>query len=155
MRNRECELRNGFSNGKKWKVVRRSVNNFYSLLEKYSNHAYALMRIASGFMFAFHGAQKILGILSQFQPSFGSQIWIGGMIELVGGLAIMLGFQTRILALLCSGTMAVAYLQFHWKFQFGENFFPTINKGELAALYSFVFLYIASRGGVKWMIDRK
>lgn len=123
-------------------------------LEKFSDHTYALMRITAGFMFSFHGVQKILGVLSQFQPPFGSQIWFGGMIELIGGLAIMLGFQTRIAALLCSGTMAVAYFQFHWKFQLGPQFFPGINKGELAALYSFVFLAIACRGGIKWCLDK-
>ena len=124
-------------------------------LEKYADHAYALMRIVAGFMFSFHGFQKILGILSEFpQPLVGSQLWIGGVLELLGGLAIMLGFQTRWAAFICSGEMAVAYFQYHWKFQLGANFFPGINKGELAALYSFVFLYIASRGGVKWKLDK-
>jgi len=51
--------------------------------------------------------------------------------------------------------MAVAYFQFHWKFQSGPEFFPAINKGELAALYSFVFLFIACRGGVIWCLDKK
>src|SRR5512143_2300146 len=124
------------------------------LLEKYEDHAYALMRIAAGFMFSFHGAQKVLGVLSEFQPPVGSQLWFGGVIELLGGLAIMLGFGTRIAAFLCSGEMAVAYFQFHWKFQMGPNFFPTLNKGELAALYCFVFLFIASKGGVKWKLDK-
>lgn len=123
-------------------------------LEKYGDHAYALLRIVAGFMFLFHGAQKVLGVLSTFQPAIGSQLWIGGVIELLGGLAIMLGFQTRWAAFICSGEMAVAYFQYHWKFQLGPNFFPTMNKGELAALYSFVFLYIATRGGVKWKLDR-
>lgn len=123
-------------------------------LSKYSDHAYALMRIMAGCMFSFHGFQKILGVLSDFQPAMGTQLWFGGVIELVGGLAIMLGYQTRLAAFLCSGQMAVAYFQFHWKFQMGANFFPTINKGELAALYSFVFLYIATRGGVKWKLDK-
>lgn len=123
-------------------------------LAKYADHAYALMRITAGFMFSFHGAQKILGLLSQSQPPIGSQLWFGGLVELVGGLAIMLGFQTRAAAFLCSGEMAVAYFQFHWKFQPGGNIFPAINKGELAALYSFVFLFIACRGGVKWSLDR-
>ena len=123
-------------------------------LEKYADHAYALMRIVTGFMFAFHGAQKILGVLSEFQPQVGSQLWFGGMIELLGGLAVMLGFQTRVAAFLASGTMAVAYFQFHWKFQLGSQFFPSINKGELAALYCFVFLLIACRGGVKWSLDK-
>ncbi len=123
-------------------------------LAKYGDHAYALMRIMAGFMFSFHGFQKILGVLSEFQPAVGSQLWIGGLIELLGGLAVMLGFQTRAAAFLCSGEMAVAYFQFHWKFQMGPNFFPTVNKGELAALYCFVFLFIASRGGVKWNLDK-
>jgi len=123
-------------------------------LEKYADHAYALMRIMAGIMFSFHGAQKILGVLSQFQPPIGSQAWFGGIIELVGGLAIMLGFQTHAAAFLCSGMMAVAYFQFHWKFQIGANFFPALNHGELAVLYCFVFLFIATRGGVKWCLDR-
>ena len=123
-------------------------------LEKYADHAYALMRIMAGIMLAFHGVQKILGVLSQFQPPVGSQLWFGGIIELVGGLAIMLGFQTRAAAFLCSGMMAVAYFQFHWKFQIGANFFPALNQGELAVLYCFVFLFIATRGGVKWCLDK-
>ncbi len=67
----------------------------------------------------------------------------------------MVGFRTREAAFLCSGTMAVAYFQFHWKFQIGPQFFPAINKGELAVLYCFVFLCIACRGGVKWSLDKK
>jgi putative oxidoreductase len=124
-------------------------------LEKYADYAYALMRIMTGFMFLFHGCQKILGVLSEFRPPVGSQLWFGGIIELLCGLAVMLGLKTRAAAFLCSGTMAVAYFQFHWKFQIGPNFFPVINKGELAALYCFVFLYIACRGGVKWSLDKK
>jgi putative oxidoreductase len=124
-------------------------------LKKYTEHAYALLRIVTGFLFSFHGAQKILGWYSEFQPQVGSQAWIGGIIELVGGLAVMVGFQTHLIAFLCSGTMAVAYFQFHWKFQGGPAFFPAINKGELAALYSFIFLFIACRGGGKWSIDKK
>ncbi len=124
-------------------------------LAKFADHAYALMRIVAGFMFSFHGVQKILGILSEFQPAVGSQLWFGGLIELIGGIAIMLGYGTRWAALICSGEMAVAYFQFHWKLQLGPQFFPTINKGELAALYSFVFLYIACRGGGKWSLDKK
>ena len=105
-------------------------------------------------MLSFHGAQKILGVFAQFQPPIWSQLWIGGIIELVGGLMVMLGFQTRVAALFCSGTMAVAYIQYHWKFQIGSQFFPAINKGELAALYSFVFFLIACRGAVKWSLDK-
>ncbi len=123
-------------------------------LQKYADHAYALMRIVTGLMFLFHGAQKIFGVLAGFQPPVGSQLWIGGIIELAGGLAVLLGFQTRIAAFLCSGMMAVAYVQFHWKFQTGPEFFPAINKGELAVLYCVVFFLIACRGGIKWCLDK-
>ncbi len=124
-------------------------------LSKYADHAYALMRIVTGFMFSFHGAQKILGVLAEMRPPVGSQLWIGGIIELFGGLAVLLGFQTRVAAFLCSCMMAVAYIQFHWKFQMGPAFFPAINKGELAVLYCLVFLLIACRGGITWCLDKK
>jgi len=125
-------------------------------LEKFADHAYALMRIVTGFMFSFHGAQIILRVFAEGFPlvQIGSQMWFGGIIELIGGLAVMLGLQTRLVAFLCSGTMAVAYFQFHWKFQLGRNFFPALNQGEMAALYAFVFLFIACRGGVKWSLDK-
>ena len=126
------------------------------LLAKYSDEAYALLRIVSGFMFAFHGVQKIFGFLSEHpQPTVGSQIWIGGIIELVAGFLIMIGLQTRLAAFLSSGEMAVAYFQFHWKFQKGAQFFPAINQGEMAVLYCFIFLFIACRGGVIWCLDKK
>jgi putative oxidoreductase len=123
-------------------------------LSKYGDHLYALMRIIAGFMFSFHGAQKILGVLSDFQPPFGSQLLFGGLIEMVCGLMVMRGFQTRWAAFLASGEMAVAYFQFHWKFQLGPAFFPAVNKGEMAVLYCFVFLLIASRGAVIWGVDK-
>ena len=123
-------------------------------LGKYGDSAYVLLRIVTGFIFSFHGAQKILGVLSEFQPPAGSQLWFGGIIELVGGLMVLFGFQTRAAAFLCSGTMAVAYIQYHWKFQVGPQLFPAINKGELALLYSLVFFLIACRGGVKWSLDK-
>ena len=124
-------------------------------LEKYADYIYALLRIVTGFIFSFHGAQKILGVLSEFQPPAWSQLWFGGIIELVGGLMVLLGFQTRAAAFLCSGTMAVAYIQYHWKFQIGAQLFPAVNKGELALLYSLIFLLIACRGGVKWSLDKR
>ena len=124
-------------------------------LAKCSDQAYALLRIVAGFMFSFHGAQKILGLLSEFQPPMGSQLWLGGLIELIGGGLVMVGFQTRWAAFLASGTMAVAYFQFHWKFQFGRMFFPALNQGEPAVLYCFLFLLIACRGGVMWCLEKK
>jgi len=123
-------------------------------LAKHQNQAYALLRIMAGFMFSFHGAQKVLGVLAEMQPAVGSQLWIGGVIELAGGLAILLGLGTRWAAFICSGEMAVAYIQFHWKFQMGTAFFPIVNKGELAVLYCFVFLLIACKGAGIRSLDR-
>ena len=117
-----------------------------------SEITYSLLRIAAGLMFAFHGAQKLFGFHSAHQPAFGSQVWIGGVIELVCGLAIALGFHTRLAAFLASGTMAVAYTQFHWKLAWGERFWPAVNQGELALLYAFLFLFMACRGGGKWSL---
>lgn len=123
-------------------------------LGNFTETAYALLRIMAGFMFSFHGVQKLFGVLTDFQPALGSQLWFGGIIELLGGAAIMLGLRTRLAAFLCSGMMAVAYFQFHWKFQGGAAFFPTVNKGELAVLYCFVFFFIACRGAKKWSLGR-
>jgi putative oxidoreductase len=123
-------------------------------LDKYADFAYALLRIMAGLMFAFHGAQKLLGLFAQSQPPAGSQLWFAGIIELFGGLAVMLGLGTRLAALICSGEMAVAYFQVHWKFQLNSQFFPIVNQGELAALYCFVFLLVVFRGGVKWSLGK-
>lgn len=114
---------------------------------------YAVLRIVCGLLFAVHGMQKLLGFLTDQQPPVMSQIWIGGVIELVGGAMIALGVFTRWAAFIASGTMAVAYFQFHWKFQFDSNFFPVMNGGELAVVYSFVFLYIACQGAGPWSVD--
>jgi putative oxidoreductase len=119
--------------------------------------AYALLRIASGAMFAFHGAQKVFGLLGADRPPVGSQLWIGGVIELVGGSLIALGLFASLAGFLCSGTMAVAYFQYHWKFRFDESFLPAVNQGELAALYCFVFLVVATKGNGAWSLgpDKK
>lgn len=124
-------------------------------LENFSGPAYAFLRMMSGAMFCFHGVQKIFGVLTDFHPAVGSQLWAGGLIELAAGALIALGFKTRPAAFLASGTMAVAYFQFHWKFQMGANFFPGVNQGELAVLYCFVFLYLACRGSGMWSLDKK
>src|SRR5690242_18101204 len=114
---------------------------------RFETIAYAALRVVAGFMFLFHGAQKILGVLTtKVGPETFSQKWVGGMIELVCGTLICAGLFTRPAAFLASGTMAVAYLQFHWKGAMGSSILPIMNGGELAALYCFVFLLIFARG---------
>jgi len=124
-------------------------------LQRYSEPAFALLRLTSGLMFGFHGLQKIFGVLSDFQPAFPTQIWFGGMIELIAGILITVGLWTRCAAFVASGEMAVAYVQFHWKLAFGSAFFPAVNKGEMALLYSVLFLYIACRGAGPLSVDAK
>jgi putative oxidoreductase len=124
-------------------------------MKKLEPYAYALLRIVAGGMLAFHGCQKILGVLTASRPPVGSQLWVGGIIELFGGLAVSLGVGTSAAAFLCSGMLAVAYFQFHWKLRFDENFFPAVNKGELAVLYSFVFLLISCQGSGRWSLGKK
>lgn len=123
-------------------------------LKDFEPYAYALLRVVSGLAFAVHGAQKMFGVLGGQIPAFGTQIWLGGLIELAGGLAIAFGVLTRAAAFLCSGTMAVAYIQFHWKFQWNSNFFPSANHGELALIYSFLFLFIACHGSGRWAMRK-
>jgi putative oxidoreductase len=111
--------------------------------------AYAALRIVSGGFFAVHGAQKLFGWHGGSPgPAIGSQIWIGALLELVTGALIAFGWGTRPAALLASGEMAVAYFQFHWKLKMVDAaWIPVFNHGELAALYCFLFLFIAARGG--------
>jgi len=122
-------------------------------LARRADEIYLLLRLLAGLMFSFHGMQKVFGVLSPFQPPVGSQLWVGGIIELVAGLAIAIGLFTPCAAFVASGTMAVAYLQFHWRFAFGKELFPAINKGELALLYALIFLYVACRGGGRFSVD--
>jgi putative oxidoreductase len=113
-----------------------------------------LLRVVTGFLFAQHGAQKILAWFGGMPPAGGSapvgtQAWVGGWLELVGGLLIILGLFTRVVAFVLSGMMAVAYFQVHAP----QGFWPILNGGELAALYCFLFLYLSSRGGGRWSVD--
>jgi putative oxidoreductase len=126
---------------------------FARILSPYTEAAYAALRIVSGLAFAFHGVQKLFGVLTDHAPPVLSQIWVGGVIELVGGTLIALGLFARCAAFITSGMMAVAYTQFHWKLQLDSNFFPAINKGELALIYAFLFLFIACRGAGRASLD--
>ena len=99
-------------------------------MRKAEDPAYALLRAVSGAAFSIHGFQKVLGLFGGDPPPFLSQLWFGGCIELSCGLAIALGWRTRLAAFLASGTMAVAYIQFHWKLQMGEMLLPLAHAGH-------------------------
>jgi len=128
---------------------------FARILAPHHETAYAALRIVSGLDFAFHGLQKLFGVLTERTPPVLSQLWFGGVIELVAGLLVALGLFTRCAAFVASGTMAVAYTQFHWKLRLDQNFFPGINKGELTRTYAFLFLFIACKGSGRASVAHK
>src|SRR5215216_5622295 len=112
-------------------------------LGKYSPYFYALLRIVAGVMFAMHGAQKLFGWPGNRPPMpISSLAGVAGIIELVCGVLIATGLLTGYAAFIASGEMAVAFFKQHAPG--GLN--PILNQGELAVLYCFLFLYMASRG---------
>ncbi len=109
---------------------------------------HALLRIMTGFLFVPHGYQKLFG-LGGVGPRDGTLPLIAAVIEIIGGTLIVLGWQTRWVAFLCSGLMAAAYFIAH-----GFNaFLPLLNRGETAVLYCFVFLFFWANGSGPWSID--
>lgn len=123
------------------------------ILGRYATYLYAILRIVTGFLFMWHGTQKLFG----FPPSQGggggdlsTLMAVGGGIELIGGFLIMIGLFTSVAAFISSGTMAVAYFGWHFSMQ---QFLPIQNRGELAVLYCFVLLYIAARGSGIWSVE--
>ena len=121
-------------------------------LENYQEQAYALLRITAGFMFLLHGTQKFFNFPQQYPyGELGFLSIAAGSIELIGGVLIILGLTTRGAAFHCSGTMAAAY----WLVHGTKSFYPLVNGGELAALYCFIFLFIACKGSGIWSMDNK
>ena len=121
-------------------------------LGRYSPYAYALMRLIVGLLLACHGGQKMLGMFGGMPPGHGPNMItnIAGIIELVGGFMVALGFFGGFAAFLASGLMAVAYFMAHAK----GGFFPIQNHGELAVVYCFVLLYIACHGSGILSVDQ-
>jgi len=123
---------------------------------RWSDLALTLLRIVVGFLFFCHGAQKMLGWFAapdgppHATPVFPDLVWFAGVLELVGGACIALGILTRPVAFLLSGEMAVAYFKAHAP----NGWVPLLNRGELAALYSFVFLFFAVHGGGPYSLVR-
>lgn len=112
-------------------------------------HLLSILRIITAFLFMPHGAQKLFGWFGGRVFQFPTQAWIGGVLEFFGGLLLLLGLFTRPVAFILSGMMAVAYFQAHAP----DGFWPVLNRGELAVLYCFVFLYLSAAGGGPWSLD--
>lgn len=121
-------------------------------LTPWTDRLYAVFRIVTGLLFAVHGSQKLFGFPGDRDPAELMTLrGLAGVIEFFGGLAVAAGWQTSIAAFIASGTMAVAYFLSHAE----RGFFPHVNRGELAVLYCFIFLYIAARGSGPWSLDAK
>jgi putative oxidoreductase len=115
----------------------------------FESYAYAALRIVAGFLFLFHGLQKLFGMYGGQAMPLISRAGAAGMIELVGGVFVMLGLFTSPVAFICSGEMAFAYFLAHAP----NGFWPIVNRGELAVFYCFVFLYISARGAGPLSLD--
>ena len=119
-------------------------------MSSYSSRCYALLRIVTGFLFLWHGSQKLFAFPTGMPPGVPAFITYGaGSIELIGGILVMIGLFTHWAAFITSGQMAFAY----WMGHGTKALLPIQNKGELAALYCFVFLFIATQGGGIWSVD--
>lgn len=125
------------------------MNALTTILSKGTDQAYALMRIVCGLLFLSHGTQKLLSFPIDFPWPLNTMTTAAGGIELVGGTLIALGLFTSPVALLCSGMAAAGY----WIAHGTQGLFPIANGGEIIALYCFIFLFVATRGGGIWSLD--
>jgi len=129
------------------------MTNLDSFYVRWTPRLLSLLRIIAGFLFIPHGAQKLFGFMAPPQwstPPIFSLVGIAGALEFFGGLLLLVGLFTRPVAFILSGLMAVAYFMVHAP----GGFWPLQNKGELAVLYSFLFLFLSVAGGGEWSIDR-
>jgi putative oxidoreductase len=119
------------------------------LLGRHADLVYGIMRIVIGALFACHGAQKLFGAFGGPAMTGVPLMLAAGIIELVGGVMVAVGFVASIAAFICSGQMAIAYFMAHA----GKGFWPILNHGEPAIVYCFVFLCIAAHGSGRLSVD--
>jgi len=117
-------------------------------LGRYAEYLYAILRIVAGLLFLCHGGQKLFGWFGA-ERAADPMMTVAGVVELVGGLLIAIGLFTSLAAFLASGQMAVAYFMAHAP----HSPIPIVNRGELAVLYCFLFLYMAARGSGLLSVD--
>ncbi|MDQ0511248.1 DoxX family protein [Ancylobacter amanitiformis] len=122
-----------------------------AVLNRLAPHVLSLLRVASALLVMQHGTTKILGFPATQMSgvSIFTMAGAAGVIELVGGLLLLIGLFSRATAFILSGMTAVAYFLVHAP----RDFFPINNGGELAALYCFVFFYLVFAGPGPWSVD--
>lgn len=123
-----------------------------SLRTRWSPRLLSVLRMVAAFLFMQHGGQKLFSFPAapQTEPALLSLLGLAGVLELFGGALLLTGLFTRPVAFLLSGQMAFAYFMVHAP----RDFWPLVNKGELATLYCFLFLYFFVAGGGPWSLDR-
>lgn len=126
------------------------MSGLNSSLSIWAPRLLSVLRIVAAFLFMQHGGQKLFGFPAAGPPSLSPLTMTAGILEVFGGLLLLVGLFTRPIAFLLSGMMAVAYFMQHAP----GGFWPLVNRGELAALYCFVFLYLAAAGGGPWSLDQ-
>ncbi|UXA16277.1 DoxX family protein [Mycobacterium sp. SMC-4] len=137
------------------------VQRIDARLSAFSSPMLSIFRIMFGVLFALHGTMKLFGWpLGEAAPVGAWPMWWAGVIELVTGVLITIGFFTRIAAIIAAGMMAVAYFWQHWGILGGElgSFWPFANGGnggELAILFCFGFLLLATTGAGAWSVDQR
>jgi putative oxidoreductase len=130
---------------------KRVPMNTDDLQTVWAPRALAILRIVAALIFMEHGTQKLLGFPPSDNPgpALFSLLGLAGVLEVVGGILLLLGLFTRPVAFILSGQMAVAY----WMAHAPQSFFPALNGGDAAILYCFVFLYLAVAGAGAWSLD--
>ncbi|MBJ7579013.1 MULTISPECIES: DoxX family protein [unclassified Devosia] len=124
----------------------------FDRLSAYAPQALAVLRIMAALLFLAHGTQKLMAFpAGGFQPGADTIFFWAGVIEIVTGILIAIGFFTRPAAFIASGTMAFAYFMGHAP----QNFFPVNNGGDAAILFCFVFLYLVFAGPGAWSVNKK
>ncbi len=125
---------------------------FENALAPYAPQLLSLLRIMTGLLFLAHGTAKLFAFphVAMFDNlEIASLTGVAGILEVVGGALITIGLFTRPVAFILSGMMAVAYFLAHAP----QNFFPILNGGESAILFSFIFIYLAAAGAGPWSVD--
>ena len=124
----------------------------FTWLSRWQAELRAILRIVVGLLFLEHALIKLFGFPPGGAPGLqqvGTLLWIGGVVELLTSILVIIGLFTRIAAFVAAGEMAIAYFMVH----FPQSFYPAVNMGEAAILYCFVFLYLAAAGPGAWSID--
>lgn len=125
------------------------------LRDQYAGQAKSLLRIVAALVFLLHGTSKLFGFPAMPEgmsaPAPGDILWLGALLEMIGGALLLVGFFSRPVAFVLSGEMAVAYFMFHAP----NALYPSLNGGDAAILFCFVFLFIALAGPGPWAIDRE